>query len=295
MSSGAQGKPPQPPPQALRTWFDHERAARALRAVLAVTQPLGIPVLPVKGAVLARTLYADVSERPISDLDLRVRATDHRRLRSLCRAQGWPTEPGGNQWGSFHTEIGSLLVEFESSIGPPGVCALPMEEMIARASYTTAGFGFAHLEPELHDHALLLCVNAFKDKIRYARPHALGDLVRIVEQPGFEAPRFTALAERAELRAVVWVIADWTARQGGSRPWGEIRDLLGPTPPRPLYVRAYRALMESSQTSRVIFPVVARIASDDPALRAWALVLGGAGVLRHRLGRAFHAAGLRVT
>jgi hypothetical protein len=224
-----------------------------------------------------------------------VRRADLRRLRALFRAQGWPAVVGSNQWGTFDTEIGAMLVELETSIGPPGVCALPVEEMIARASRTTAGFGFAHLEPELHDHALLLCVNAFKDKIRHAVASALGDLVRIAAQPGFQAPRLAALAERAELRAVVWMIADWAAREGGSEPWGEVRELLGHAPPRPLYVRAYRALMESPRPSRVLFPVVARVASDAPALRAWALFLGGAGVLRWRLERAFHAAAPRVT
>ena len=236
---------PQPPPQALRNWFDHQRAARALRALVEATEPLGIPVLPVKGVVLARTLYADVSERPIADLDIRVRRADLRRLRAVCRAQGWPTRVHSNQWGTFDTEIATALVEFETSIGSPGVCAVSTEEMIDRASRTTAGFGFAHLEPEIHDHALLLCVNAFKDKILQASPSALPDLVRIAAQPGFEVPRLVALAERARLRALVWMIADWAAREGGSGPWGEARDRLGESPPRPLYVRAYRALMET--------------------------------------------------
>ena len=72
MSAG-RGPAPEGP---LRVWFDHQRAARALQALLEVTEPEGIPLLPVKGALLARTLYADVTERPITDLDLRVRRAD---------------------------------------------------------------------------------------------------------------------------------------------------------------------------------------------------------------------------
>jgi hypothetical protein len=278
---------PEAPPLHVRTWFDHQRAARALEAVLAVAEPEGIPILPVKGAILARTLYADLGERPIADLDLRVRRADGRRLRSLFRAQGWPTVIGGKQWGSFEVEIASMLVEVETSVGPPGVCAVSVEEMLTRASATTAGFGFSHLEPELHDHAMLLCVNVFKDKIRYAVPSALGDLVRIAAQPGFDTARMAALARRARLRAAVWLIADWAATNGGSAPWGAVRDILGSTPPRPLYLGAYRALMRSSWDSALLFPVVARVASDDPKLRAQALVLGGAGVVRQRIARAF--------
>jgi hypothetical protein len=278
------------------TWFDHERARRALQAVLALTDPLGIPVLPVKGAILARTLYADVSERPISDLDLRVRPADLRRVRALCRAEGWPTANVSPQWGTFDTAVGSLLVELETSVGPPGLCAIGVEEMIGRAARTTAGFGFAHLEPEIHDHALLLCVNAFKDKIRDAVPAALGDLVRIAALPSFEPPRLVELAGRGRVRALVWIVADWAAREGPSAPWGEVRDRLGRTPPRPLYVRAYQALMAARpRGSRVVFPIVARVGSDDPALRARALLLGGAGVVQRALDRAFRAGDRRVT
>lgn len=286
---------PRAPPPPIRTWFDHQRAARALGALLGAAAPEGITVLPVKGAVLARTLYADVSERPIADLDVRVRPADLSRLLSLCRARGWPTAIGSNQWGTFEVEIDSMLVEVETSVGPPGVCAVSVDEVIARATVTAAGFGFSHLEPELHDHALLLCVNVFKDKIRYAVPSALGDMVRIAALPGFDPARMAGLAQRAQLRAVVWLIADWAAGTGGSAPWGATRDLLGREPPRPRYLRAYRALMDSPRRSELILPILTRIASDEPALRARAIVLGGAGVLRRSLHRAFRATGGRAS
>jgi hypothetical protein len=93
----------------------------------------------------------------------------------------------------------------------------------------------------------------------------------------------------------VWIVADWAAREGGSAPWGEVRDRIGRTPPRPLYVRAYRALMETRRSSRLVFPILARAGSDDPALRARALLLGGAGVVRLGLERAFRAGDRRVT
>jgi hypothetical protein len=250
----------------------------------------------VKGAILARTLYAGVSERPIADLDIRVRPADLGRLRALCRSRGLPTMHGSYQWGTFETEVGSWLVEIEISVGPPGLCALGVAEMIGRAERTEAGFGFAHLEPEIHDHALLLCVNAFKDKIRDAVPAALGDLARIAALPAFDARRLAALAERGRVRALVWIVADWAAREGGSAAWGEVRDRLGRTPPRPLYVRAYRALMATSpERSRLVFPLLARVGSDDPGLQVRALLLGGAGVVRYGLRRAFRAGDPRVT
>ena len=53
-----------PPSESVLTWLDHERAKRALQAILALTDPLGIPVLPVKGAVPARFYEAVGREAP---------------------------------------------------------------------------------------------------------------------------------------------------------------------------------------------------------------------------------------
>ncbi len=269
----------QPPSAAVLSWFAHELAGRALRAVIELLEPEGIPVLPVKGVVLARTLYADVGERPISDVDLRVRPADLGRIERLARGRGWATRHESKQWGTFEIALEQTLVELETSIGPPGVCAVGVEEMLGRASVVTGSLGFPHLEPELHDHGLVLCVNAFKDKIRDARPWALSDLVRLGAQPGFASGRMAELAARAELRAVVWVVADWAASAGGSEPWREVRDRLGRAPPRPLYVRAFRALAALPRGTGPALPLLARAASDDAALRARALFLGGAGVL----------------
>jgi hypothetical protein len=119
--------------------------------------------------------------------------------------------------------------------------------------------------------------------------------VRIAAHPAFDGRRLVALAERGRVRALVWIVADWAARAGPSAPWGEVRDRLGGTPPRPLYVRAYQALMASGRPSRFVFPIVARVGSDDPALQAWALLLGGAGTIRRGVERAFRALDRRVT
>lgn len=279
MPEEPRGVEPRLPSAAVGAWFDHELASRALRALLELLEPEGVAVLPVKGVVLGRTLYADVTERPMADVDVRIRPADRGRVERLLRARGWPILHGSKQWGAFETESARMLVELETSIGPPGVCAVSVEEMIGRASRTTAGLGFPHLEPELHDHALVLCVTVFKDKIHDTVPWALGDLVRVAQQPGFDAARMAALAARAELRTAVWAVADWAASAGGSEAWAAVRDRIGRTPPRALYLRAYRALAKTPHSSRVALPLLARAASDDPALAARALLLGGAGVL----------------
>jgi len=77
----------------------HLVMTRALAAVLARLAADGIPALPLKGPVLAETVYPEPAWRPFADLDILVRPADRRRadavrpmalgnLRTLDR--GWP-------------------------------------------------------------------------------------------------------------------------------------------------------------------------------------------------------------
>jgi hypothetical protein len=63
-----------------------------LQAYLALADDLdraGIPVLLLKGAVLAQLLYGDLARRPQYDIDLLVRARDARRAGSILGAAGY--------------------------------------------------------------------------------------------------------------------------------------------------------------------------------------------------------------
>ena len=70
-------------------WLRHEVAANALHRVVGAFRTAEISCLPVKGIVTAGWLYADVSERPLSDVDLRIRPRDFRRALEVGRARGW--------------------------------------------------------------------------------------------------------------------------------------------------------------------------------------------------------------
>jgi hypothetical protein len=161
----------QPLEDRAATWAQHEYAAEAFRQVVKVTRDEGVDVLPVKGIVLAHTLYERVEERPMVDVDFRVRHRDLKRLASIAKGAGWPARVASNQLGTMEINVSRTLVEFESSVGPPGVCAIAVEDMMARATMRST-LGVEHFEPEVHDHALLLCLNAFKDKLVLAAPWA---------------------------------------------------------------------------------------------------------------------------
>jgi hypothetical protein len=266
----------QPLEERAATWAQHEFAAEAFRQVVEVTNAAGIDVLPVKGIVLAHTIYERVEERPMVDVDFRVRRRDLKRLGSILRGAGWPVRVASRQLGTMEIQANRTLVEFESSVGPPGVCAVGVEDMISRATMRTT-LGVDHLEPEVHDHALLLCVNAFKDKLVLAAPWAQEDLHRIALTPEFDVRRFLARVAEAELGTLVWIVADWLSARSGEAVWAEVRDSLGGERRRgyaTLYMRLVRRAPES-----VAMRLLARAASDSRALRLKAIALGAAGTL----------------
>ncbi len=262
-------------------WVSHQFAADALRRVIDVFTGEGIEVLPVKGIVLAHTLYESVADRPIADVDLRILPRDLRRAGRAAVREGWRVWINSRQLGSRGLDVSGTLVEIESTIGPPGVCAVGVDRFLARSRVTSAGLGFEHREPELHDHALLLCLNAFKDKLVRAQPWALRDLERIVAVRGFQPEVLALRAGEARLRTMVWAVADWLVGVRHLALWREVLSALG-APPHPAYARLYRSLLESAPDSRTL-SLVARAASDSWWMRGAAVALGIAGTARAEL------------
>jgi hypothetical protein len=62
---------------------------RELRVVLESLRGLGIPVIVLKGAHLAETVYGDVALRPMYDADLMVRKADLSRTQEVLLGMGW--------------------------------------------------------------------------------------------------------------------------------------------------------------------------------------------------------------
>ena len=269
-------------PGPIATWARHQVALASLGETLEVLQGAGVPALVVKGMVLAYSLYDDVSARPLSDVDLRVRPRDLVAAVRAMRARGLRPGWSSRQLGAVSFAVGETLVELETSVGPPGLCALTVARMMERSVERVLPGGLRVREPEVHDHAVLLVVNAFKDKLVECPPWSLDDLDSILAHVDTE----TLLARVAEARArtLTWITADWLARERGSERWRALRERLGPRPPRRLYAWAMRRWMTASPESfRVRW--LARAASDSAARRAWALAAGGAGTAVSWLGR----------
>jgi Uncharacterised nucleotidyltransferase len=256
-------------------WAGQQIARSALRRALAVLDAAFIAALPVKGVITTPLLYADEADREISDVDIRVRSADRDRAMGALSAAGLPLLHTSKQWGTFETEIDGVPIEFETSVGPPGLCGLSVDAMIAHATRAVEPLGFPHWRAELHEHALLLCVNVFKDKLARALPHSLEDLRRIVRLPEFRDAEFVRVVRAARSTTLVWLVADFLVGQGDAR-WAEIRDAVGP-PPRRAYAETYQLLVKRRLYGRFLLPLLARMGSDSGLERARAVALGGAG------------------
>jgi hypothetical protein len=89
------GSIPEAARDALRTswWTTHFRnrmLVGELKEILAAAHARQIPIMPLKGALLAPRYYSTPALRPMSDIDLLVRPHDLHAARDLFSAQGYP-------------------------------------------------------------------------------------------------------------------------------------------------------------------------------------------------------------
>jgi hypothetical protein len=268
--------PPFNPTTRVDVWVAHQAALQALRQTLDAFAGERIDAVAVKGIVLAYRLYGDVADRPIQDVDLRVCPADLRRVLAVARQRGWVLDRSSRQLGCVGFRVGAVLVEVETTIGPAGLCPLSIHELLSRSVARSMKTGFTCLEPEPVDHAVVLVVNAFKDKIVQCPSWSLGDLVRIVQDPGFDEGAFLERVRRLGLETITWIVADWLVRHGDSPGWRTIHGSLRLR--RRAYARAYASLAESAPGG-LAMRLLARAGSDSAPRRVYALGAGLAGTL----------------
>ena len=242
----------------------HVVAKRTLGRLLAALDEIGVPALIVKGALLAHTVYADPVERPMCDLDLKVRPSDLARVARFFRTTRGARIVRDSRVGSnVVAHFGGMEVDVESRLGPPLICALGVGDLLARARRTSDALGFEHWRIDVNDHALLLAIDLFKDHVG-AKPWASGDLRRIALSPSFDATVLAARAREARCTTIVHVAARKIAEEARDPRWARVASTLAPA--RPAYAR--RMLATLAGTRRIPRPLQvleARGASDSRA------------------------------
>jgi hypothetical protein len=262
-------------------WIQHEVGIQILDAVATRCREASIPFLVVKGIVTSRLLYEDVAERQIGDVDIRVRPADLGAFERVGRASGWRRVRVLRSYGSLIYDFGALSLDVESTVGPPGLCGLGVDAMLRRAAPQELSPGFSVAVPEIHDHAVLLVVNVFKDKVVAATPWGLADLERVVLQPGFRRDVFVDRVRASRITTMTWIVAAWMESVRGDAAWGEIRRAIeAGGGVRRSYARLVGKLLKGADGhASLSVKLLARLASDSPRMRARAMSRAAACVV----------------
>jgi hypothetical protein len=120
-------------------WVTAELLATELESLLDAFKENGIEVMPLKGPVLAESLYGDRTARQSGDLDLLVESRQFPAAKALLLALGFTAEPLRRI--DFHQVFHkpNTMVELHWSLGKPGRCPLSTEEVWSRSITGTFG------------------------------------------------------------------------------------------------------------------------------------------------------------
>ena len=267
-------------PPEMAAWAGFELRLHALGELVDRLERAGIPSLPIKGALLVRQLYDEPIERPLVDVDLLVAPRDFRRVVRLARSSGFPLVWDSKQLGNVNVYVNGIAIDVACTLGPPGLSALGVEDLLRRATRTDRFLGFPHWQIDLHDHALVVAIDAFKDKLG-SKPSSRKDLLRLARQAGFDPQKLACVAEEARLETLVHIVAAWILEKDDSPGWREVLSALDARRQRRIYAHAFRWLTrrKSAHLARLPLALLARAASDDVARRAAALGLGAVGTV----------------
>lgn len=251
-------------------WLFHLRARAVAARVIGGLARAGIDVLPVKGIVTGATLYRDVAERPLTDVDLRFRPADFGEIVAWAGREGIRIVQRMRTYSNVVLEVDGLHVDLEAHVAPPFTCALSIDTMLARSTPSDL-FGVPHVLPDPYDHDVLLLHNVFKDKLGHAFRWAIADVQRTPTRAGFHAPTLLDRLERARSLTMATVVADWMVGNDESDAWVELRDSLRARCPRPGYARRQAELLRRLPHDALALRLHNRWVADDPWLRARAI------------------------
>lgn len=254
------------------TWLMQLRAQKAAATVFTVFAANGIDVVPVKGIVTSRTLYRDVADRILTDVDVRVRPEDFRRVLHTVRQEGFPILQLMHAYGNVVFSVDGVAVDVETHPSAPGLCALSTDTMIRRATASDL-LGVPHLLPDPYDHAVVLMLNVFKDKFVHAFRWSVRDLEVLLDTLEMD-PLVSRLAEVKAL-SMGLVVAEWMLDERRCEAWRPLRDALAVRAPRLHYARIQRWLLDHVAHDANVLRIHTRIGADSAWLRATSLLVAG--------------------
>lgn len=163
-----------------------------LGTLLAAFSQGGIPVMPLKGPVLADLLYPDPFLRSTADLDILVQHDDVATAERVLQNLGYLRLPPHEQGADYHTlfmsqsaDAACVVVELHWELGERHVSGLDIRTIWAAAS-RTSWEGHQIWSMAVPDLLLYLCIHAVKDGL--ASVKGLLDITLLAERYGHKIP-----------------------------------------------------------------------------------------------------------
>lgn len=191
-----------------QTLVNNRRMKTVLMRVLSALAARRIPVVPLKGLMLAERLYGNMALRPMSDIDLLVRRADVGHVIQILRALGFAPAEGLARPTGFYALTSAVVVYAQAN----GITIEVHWELFGTAAYRAAlpaprvWHGAQPLEYlgqpvyglDLGDELRYLCVHAAAQH-RLARLIWLADIAELVRSlpDGWDWPAFAAATRAA--------------------------------------------------------------------------------------------------
>jgi Uncharacterised nucleotidyltransferase len=254
-------------------------ASRQLQGVLAMLGEQGIAVVPLKGPLLALSIYGNLALRGTSyDLDIAVAEADFERTLALFLARGYSkralSETDHGTHGHGHRDpgevdllapAGGVLLDLHTRlVGNLHTTAMSMPEVLARTEERELlGMRVRLLAPE--DQLLYLCLHGAKHM--FARLLWIADVAEVLRaSPALRWPQLIASADTlaARRRLALGVFLAWKTL-GADVP-AEVRNTLFRDRALPaLYALVMRRLTVSA--GGTVPPTLASIVAGEMAVR----------------------------
>ena len=197
-----------PGPIPLSAAFLRGLHAHALvRDVVSCLAVEGIPVMPMKGVLLARTVYPAPEDRPYDDVDLLVPRAQHSLAVRRLEARGFEARWNADHATTLHSAAYPLLLDLHRAPFPYGLYGLEAAELFARGREDAELFGRSVVVPAPHDLYALLVGHFAKGRLNGANQRHLRDLEQVASFHRLSpAPVARHLARHGLARAARYVL-----------------------------------------------------------------------------------------
>jgi len=200
----------------------------------------GVPVILLKGAALAKTIYPSIADRPMGDVDLLVYPADRDRARAALEAVGYRFVPERRQrFSPFDTEFtGEMAFRHGEQFPMDLHWELTPNEWIRRLAALDIEAVWQEAVPlQLNqqqalqlspcDTLLHLCLHLTAHG--YVHPHGLHDIQRLTKYyHPFPWVQFTARARQFRMGSLCYFVLEAMAAAGNIAVPHEVLDVLRP-------------------------------------------------------------------